>query len=99
VDSLTRIIPLAETTRKDNLGTFPDFRTLDEVPKHGVSVGVGTILKHSKEAVLVIHGKHKQGAVKRLTELSDFNSDWPVSLIYRCPKKRIYVDKSAAFTA
>src|SRR5690606_13344298 len=42
-DSITRIVPLAETTRRDNLKTFPDFRSLDEVPRHGVSVGLATI--------------------------------------------------------
>src|SRR5262245_56371255 len=35
----TRIVTLAETTRQDNLGTFPGFKSLAEVPTHGISVG------------------------------------------------------------
>ncbi|MFM1966243.1 MAG: hypothetical protein RL134_1968, partial [Actinomycetota bacterium] len=43
-DSRTRIIELAESTRRDNLGTFPEFGSLDAVPRYGISVGVATIV-------------------------------------------------------
>ena len=40
-DSITRIVTLAEQTRRDNLATFPDFASLDEVPRHGGDWNVG----------------------------------------------------------
>jgi len=94
-DSATRIITLAEETRRDNLGTFPDFKNLSEVPKYGVSIGLKSILELSKELVLIIHGDHKQYAVKRLNDLDDFNSDWPVSIAYRSNNVTAYLDKAA----
>jgi glucosamine-6-phosphate deaminase len=96
LDSLTRIIPLAASTRRDNLGTFPEFKGLDDVPGHGVSVGVGSIVRHSRFAALAIHGKHKQGAAKKLAGLKAFSPDWPVSLIYACKKAAIFLDEEAA---
>src|SRR5688500_6759233 len=42
-ESRTRIIPLSEETRRDNLQTFPSFGTLSAVPHHGISVGISTI--------------------------------------------------------
>jgi glucosamine-6-phosphate deaminase len=92
VDSLTRNIPLAETTRVDNMKTFPDFKDLAEVPSYGVSVGVGTILKHSKTAVMVIHGAHKRSSLQTLLTFKDYDPSWPASLITRCPGMRIYTD-------
>lgn len=37
-DGRTSVVELAETTRRDNLATFPGFTSLDEVPTRGVSV-------------------------------------------------------------
>jgi glucosamine-6-phosphate deaminase len=92
----TRIVALAETTRRDNLGTFPEFRDLSEVPGHGVSVGLGTIAGLSRQVILVIHGSHKQAAVRRLTQYDDFTPDWPASVIYRCQQARVLLDEAAA---
>ncbi len=94
-DSATRIITLADETRTDNLGTFPDFKDLSEVPKFGVSIGLKSILELSKELGLIIHGEHKQYAVKRLNNLDDFSSDWPVSIAYRSKNVTAYFDKAA----
>jgi glucosamine-6-phosphate deaminase len=96
VDELTRIISLAETTRRDNMKTFPDFKDIGEVPGHGVSVGLGTIAKLSRQVILVIHGAHKQEAVRRLAECEDFTPDWPASIIFRCREPHIFLDEAAA---
>ena len=62
----THVVDLAESTRRDNLGTFPTFgQDLDRVPRRGVTVGVGTIRDQSKEVVMVVHGAHKATAVRR----------------------------------
>jgi glucosamine-6-phosphate deaminase len=96
LDSRTRIIPLAETTRRDNLATFPEFRNLDEVPRHGVSVGLGTIMELSRAAVMVVTGSHKQEAARRLLSLGGFTPDWPASVVHECVGARIFLDSAAA---
>ena len=96
LDSRTRIIPLAETTRLDNLKTFPEFNGLEEVPSHGVSVGLGTIARLSRQVSLVIQGDHKQEAVRRLAEYDDFNSAWPATRIFRCREPQLWLDEAAA---
>ena len=95
LDSQTRIVDLPETTRRDNLETFPDFTNLDEVPLHGVTVGLGTIVNQSRRIVLVIHGPGKINAVTRLKGYSDFTPDWPASVIYHVRDGKIMLDESA----
>ena len=63
----TRVVELAEATRRDNLGTFPQFRDLSEVPRFGVSVGPATIAAHSRAAILVLLGDGKADAMRRVT--------------------------------
>jgi glucosamine-6-phosphate deaminase len=91
-DSRTRVIELGEATRRDNLGTFPSFRSLEEVPRFGVSVGLGTIAAKSRAAVLVAHGAHKANAVARTLALDAFDEPWPASVIYNCANPSIIVD-------
>lgn len=96
LDSPTRIVTLAESTRRDNLGTFPKFGGLAEVPAHGVSVGLGTISRLSRRVALVIHGAHKRDAVRRLLRCADFTPTWPASVILRCRKPGVWLDRAAA---
>lgn len=96
LDSPARIIELAERTRRDNMATFTQFRDISEVPTHGVSVGLGTIAEQSKRAAMVIHGAHKQNAVRRLLAQSHFDPDWPATVIYACRNARILLDEAAA---
>lgn len=94
--SPSRLIRIADATRRDNLSTFPRFRSLSEVPRHGVSVGLGTISRLSKAVVLVIHGMNKRKAVRVLLSLRDFSRAWPVSIVFRCARARILLDRAAA---
>jgi glucosamine-6-phosphate deaminase len=96
LDSRTRIVTLADTTRRDNLGTFPQFRTLDEVPRHGVSVGLSTIVELSREVVMVMTGSHKRDAARRLLSVDRFTPDWPASIVHECARARILLDSAAA---
>jgi glucosamine-6-phosphate deaminase len=82
-DSKTRIIALPESTRRDNMATFPDFTDIAEVPADGVSVGLSTIADLSREAVLIAHGADKQFAVRHLAA-GAFDPQWPATVIYRC---------------
>jgi glucosamine-6-phosphate deaminase len=96
LESETRIVALAEATRQDNLSTFPQFKSLAEVPTHGVSVGLGTIARLSHEAVLVMHGAGKRQSVQRVRETADFDPGWPATIIHECRRGRVYLDRAAA---
>lgn len=95
LDSDVSIIPLAETTRRDNMATFPDFDSLDEVPRHGVSVGLGTIRDLSRQVRLIIHGEGKRLATRRVLEVDDFDPSWPATFIHRCRGAQIWLDEAA----
>ncbi|WP_432971230.1 6-phosphogluconolactonase [Dactylosporangium sp. CA-233914] len=94
-DSITRIIELPEATRRDNLVTFPEFPNLDAVPTHGVSVGIGTIAELSKSAVMVVHGPDKARAYQRLSTATDYEPDWPATILTACRQPRLLADRAA----
>lgn len=75
-DSWTRVVPLGEQTRTDNLATFPTFGGLDDVPRYGVTVGIGTIRTQSKRVVMVAHGSDKGKAAARLARAEGYEADW-----------------------
>jgi glucosamine-6-phosphate deaminase len=77
----TSLVQLAEATRRDNLATFPEFTSLDEVPTRGVSVGLGTI-EDARALRLVVHGPDKRAATERLLRLDRYDPDWPVSIVH-----------------
>jgi glucosamine-6-phosphate deaminase len=95
LDSDVSIVELAQTTRRDNMATFPDFTSLAEVPSYGVSVGLGTIVDLSRAVTLIIHGADKQEAARRVTSVSGFDIDWPATFIHRCQGGRIWLDAAA----
>jgi glucosamine-6-phosphate deaminase len=95
LDGATSVVRLAETTRRDNVATFPAFASADEVPEHGVSVGLGTIAR-SRSARLVLHGAAKRGAARRVCSLDHFDSAWPASVIHACADGQIWLDEEAA---
>ena len=90
-DSRTRIIELPDTTRRDNLRTFPEFGSLSAVPTHGISVGIATITA-AKEAAMLLWGKSKLHSLRRITETSRYESDWPATVIHECAGGRILSD-------
>ncbi|SEG84213.1 glucosamine-6-phosphate deaminase [Actinacidiphila yanglinensis] len=94
-DARTHVVALPEQTRKDNLATFPSFRGLDEVPRYGVTVGIGTIRERSKRVVMVAHGADKARAVGRLTGAEHYEPDWPATIFTDCARPRLYVDEVA----
>lgn len=89
-DGRTAVVELAETTRRDNLATFPEFESLDEVPTHGVSVGLATIMD-ARALRLVVHGPDKRDAVEHLLGLDGYDPDWPVSIVHEHPDAQILV--------
>jgi glucosamine-6-phosphate deaminase len=80
-DGRTAVVELAETTRRDNLRTFPEFDSLEEVPTHGVSVGLATIAA-ARALRMVIHGEDKRAAIERLLSYHGFDAEWPASIVH-----------------
>lgn len=97
-ESQTRIVPLSEQTRRDNMKTFPDFRSIDEVPGFGVTVGIDTIARQSKAAAMIVWGEGKRLAFDRLTRARDYDADWPASIVVACRNPEILADQAAAGT-
>ena len=95
LESDVSIVALAETTRRDNMGTFPDFRSIDEVPTHGVSVGLGTIVSTSRRVTLLLDGVGKRYAAERVLGVTDFDPRWPATFIHRCRQGRVWLDVAA----
>ncbi|MFD2078023.1 glucosamine-6-phosphate deaminase [Actinopolymorpha cephalotaxi] len=95
-DAETRIVPLAPSTRQDNLVTFPHLRTLDRVPTHGVGVGVATIRTQSRRAVMVVHGADKARAAAQVAAADGYDPAWPATIVSECARPGLYVDQAAA---
>ena len=94
-DGRTSVLAIAESTRRDNLVTFPGFGALDEVPSHGVSVGLATIAA-ARALRLVLHGADKRSAAARLLALDGFDPSWPASIVHAHPDAEIWLDKEAS---
>lgn len=91
----TAVVRLADSTRRDNLRTFPEFASVEEVPRHGVSVGLATIAD-ARRARLVLHGVVKREAAARVRSLDAFDPSWPASVIHACAEGEIWLDRQAA---
>jgi glucosamine-6-phosphate deaminase len=92
----TRVVELSDATRRDNLGTFPLFRDLSEVPRYGVSVGPGTIARHSHSALLMLLGEAKATALERISAAHAYDPDWPATVVVECADAQIVADVAAA---
>jgi glucosamine-6-phosphate deaminase len=93
--SVTRIIQLSDSTRRDNMATFPEFQDLSQVPSHGVSVGLATIAALSQRVWLVMHGQGKRFALEQLARRGEFSTDWPVSIVFNCRNPKVVLDEAA----
>lgn len=99
-DAVTRVVELPDSTRRDNLGTFPSFGgDLGNVPRHGVSVGVATLRDLSRSVLMLCHGAGKGAAVARLTAAERYDPAWPATVLSDCAAPRLFVDRAAASAA
>ncbi|HEY0118577.1 MAG TPA: 6-phosphogluconolactonase [Cellulomonas sp.] len=94
--STTRIVTLSDDTRRDNMTTFPDFRTLEQVPRHGLTVGISTIVDRSRELVMIVTGADKTTAFRRLTAAQRYEPDWPATAFVEGRRTSLYADRAAA---
>lgn len=91
----TSIVRIAETTRRDNLRTFPGFAGIEQVPTHGVSVGLATIAA-ARELAVVMHGPEKRPAAAALLEGTGFRPEWPATIALDHPRARLWLDAAAS---
>jgi glucosamine-6-phosphate deaminase len=93
--SRTRLIPLSEETRRDNLQTFPAFGVLANVPSHGISVGIETIAS-AKAGVMIVWGAGKRLTLSRMLSASRYEAAWPATVIHEFEAGEILADVDAA---
>ncbi|MEO7348663.1 MAG: glucosamine-6-phosphate deaminase [Terrimesophilobacter sp.] len=89
--SLTRVKTLSEQTRRDNARFFD---SLDDVPMHCVTQGLGTILR-SRHLVLLAFGAAKAEVIAAAVE-GPQTSSLPASVIQLHPHVTVIVDEAAA---
>lgn len=89
--SRTRIKTLAARTRLDNQRFFG---SLDQVPIHCLTQGLGTIMA-ARRVVLVAQGAAKARAIAAMVE-GPVSAMWPGSVLQMHPHATIVVDEAAA---
>lgn len=89
--SLTRVKTLTEQTRRDNARFFA---SVDEVPTHCVTQGLGTIMR-ARHLVLLAFGSAKASVLAGAVE-GPLTSSLPGSLVQLHPKVTVIVDEAAA---
>jgi len=86
----THVVDLAEETRRANARFF---RSIDEVPRQALTMGVGTILK-AKTIVLLVRGADKAEIVHRALT-GPITTDCPASLLQTHPHLVVLLDQEA----
>jgi len=89
--SVTRIKTLTEKTRIDNARFFP---SIDDVPIHCMTQGLGTILR-ARHLILLAFGAEKADAIAAAVE-GPVTSSKPGSVIQLHPHVTVIVDEAAA---
>lgn len=89
--SRTRIKTLTEATRADNARFF---NSIDSVPQHCVTQGLGTIME-AKSILLIAQGKGKSNAIARAVE-GPLTSMCPGSVLQMHPRVTVILDPEAA---
>ena len=89
--SRTRLVDLSEQTRRDNARFF---RSIDEVPRQAISMGIGTIMD-ARKIVLLASGAGKADAVAKSIE-GPITEDVPASILQKHPDCTFILDEEAA---
>src|SRR3954452_20711442 len=89
--SRTRVKTLTEQTRRDNARFFTG---IDEVPRHVITQGLGTI-SSARHLVLIATGAHKAEAVAAAVE-GPLTASCPASVLQLHPHVTVVVDEAAA---
>lgn len=92
----THVVALGEATRRDNMATFPDLTRLEDVPTHGVTVGISTIADLSRSVVMVLTGPDKAAAYARIAAAEGYDPAWPSTAVVECADAQLFADRAAA---
>ncbi len=90
-DRETFLVKLAERTRQDNKMFFKEN---EEVPRYAITMGIKNIME-AKKIVMLISGKSKAEAVKRLLS-GEITTDFPASILHKHPDVTVIIDEPAA---
>lgn len=90
-DSPTHVVELAKQTRRDNSRFFA---SLDEVPTHAITQGLGTISR-ARKLVLLAFGPGKAVALVSALE-GPVDESVPASIIQQHPDVLVLIDAAAA---
>lgn len=89
--SRTRFATITEQTRRDNARFFD---SIDEVPRHCITMGIATILE-SRLCLLIATGAGKADAVAAMVE-GPLSAFCPASALQLHPTAKVFVDEAAA---
>lgn len=89
--SLTRVKTLTEQTRRDNARFFD---SIDDVPMHCITQGLGTILR-ARHLVLLAFGAGKAAAIAAALE-GPLSANLPGSAVQLHPRATVVLDEAAA---
>ncbi|HLS08686.1 glucosamine-6-phosphate deaminase [Lentibacillus sp.] len=90
VDSRTHVVELDESTRKANARFF---KSMDDVPKKALTMGIGTIME-SRQIILLVSGEKKADAVKRLVN-GMVSEEFPASILQKHENAILIADEAA----
>ncbi len=90
--SKTHIVELDDKTREDNARFFD---SLDEVPKHAITMGSGTIMQKAKKVLMIASGESKQDAIYGMIK-GPQTEDLPASILQQHNDVVVIIDKAAA---
>ncbi len=89
--SVTHLVDLAESTIKDNSRLF---KSIDEVPRQALSMGIKNIM-NAKSILVVVSGKNKAQAVYGMVK-GEVTPNLPASVLQLHPNVTVICDKDAA---
>ena len=89
--SRTRIKTLTRETREDNARFFD---SPEEVPRHCITMGIGTIMD-ARQIVLLAFGDRKAAAVQQVVE-GPISAMWPATILQMHPSAVVLLDEAAA---
>ena len=90
-DSVFRVAPISEATRKDKALLFGGF---DETPKYGISMGIRDVMM-ARSIFLAAKGRNKADVIRRIVE-GPMAADVPASVVRVHPDLTVLIDKDAA---
>lgn len=94
-DARTGLVRLAERTRADALNPGYAFNTAEEVPHHGISMGIATIME-ARQVLLLASGSSKAEAIGLALE-GPVTEAVPASVLQHHANVTVVVDEAAAF--